>query len=243
MSKEKDQAALGRLIIIFAIMLAVTIICAGCKKKAVEPGPIERPSPEAVQTEPVTKPAQPQSASQTTSEPAKTDTKPTPAPVFRQEDAGAVSLNAIISSARTWAPSYKSWYGKPAPDFTLADLEGYEHKLSDYRGKNVLLVFWATWCPPCQREIPGLIELRKTVSEDNLAMLAISDEEPSKVKKFANEAKINYTVLLDPHTLPGPYNTINSIPCSFFINPEGKIKLATSGLISSGEIKAILQAP
>jgi peroxiredoxin len=243
MHKEKEQPALGRLIIIFAIMLAVMIICTGCKKKAVEPGHIERSSPEPVQSEPVAKPAQPESASQTTSEPAKTDIKPTPAPVFRQEDAGAVSLNDIISSARTWGPAYKSWYGKPAPDFTLADLAGKEHKLSDYRGKDVLLVFWATWCPPCRMEIPGLIELRKTVSENNLAILAISDEEANKVKKFADEAKINYTVLIDPHILPGPYNSINSIPCSFFINAEGKIKLATTGLISLGEIKAILQAP
>lgn len=92
-------------------------------------------------------------------------------------------------------------------------------------------------------EIPGLIELWKTVSQDKLAMLAISNEELDLVKKFVAEAKINYTVLTDPGTMPGPYNTINSIPCSFFINPEGKIKLATSGLISFGEIKAILQAP
>jgi len=62
------------------------------------------------------------------------------------------------------------------------------------------------------------------------------------VKKFVAEAKINYTVLSNRGSMPSPFNAINSIPCSFFIDPEAKIKLATSGLISLGEIKAILQA-
>ena len=134
------------------------------------------------------------------------------------------------------------WYGKPAPDFALNDLDGKEHKLSDYKGKKVLLVFWATWCPPCRKEIPDLIELRETASEDKLAMLAISNEKPDLVKSFVAQAKLNYTALLDQGTLPRPYNTINAIPSSFFIDTEGKIKLATSGLVSLSEIKAILQA-
>jgi len=89
---------------------------------------------------------------------------------------------------------------------------------------------------------PRLIELRKTTDQENLAMLAISDEDPALVKKFVAQQKINYTVLTDPGTLPGPFDTIRFIPCSFFIDPQGKIKLATSGLLSLGEIKAILQA-
>ncbi len=145
-------------------------------------------------------------------------------------------------------PAQSEPVSKPAPDFTLADLTGKEHKLSDYRGKNVLLVFWATWCQPCRREIPGLIELRKTVGEDNLAILAISDEKLDLVKKFVTDQKMNYTVLLDKGNMPKPFGvmriyTTTGIPGSFFINPEGKIKLATSGLISFGEIKAVLQAP
>jgi len=231
MSEQKKQCRLGRLIIIFAIMSAAMIIWTGCKKKAAEPTRTEQHQHEPAQSEPVT---------QTPSEPAEIDPQPAAG--------GKVSLNNIIRAARTWRPAYTHWYGKPAPDFTLADLAGKEHKLSDYRGKNVLLVFWATWCPPCRREIPGLIELRKTVGEDKLAMLAISNEELDLVKKFVAQAKINYTVLLDKGNMPKPFGVMRiyttiGIPCSFFINPEGKIKLATSGLISFGEIKAVLQAP
>ncbi len=153
-----------------------------------------------------------------------------------------VSLSDIIKAAKNWGPSYTPWYGREAPDFTLTDTNGKAHKLSDYRGRNVLLVFWATWCPPCLMEIPHLIELRKTAGEDYLVMLAISNEEPGLVKRFVAKAKINYTILIDQGTLPGPYNTITAIPSSFFIDPEGNIKLATAGLLSLKEIRAILEA-
>jgi len=155
---------------------------------------------------------------------------------------GKSGLDEVIKAARTWRPGYQNWYGKPAPDFALTDIAGKEHKLSDYKGKNVMIIFWATWCGPCLREIPDLIELRKAVGDDNLAMLAVSNEGLDLVKKFVAQAKINYTVLIDTGALPEPYNTIRAIPSSFFIDQQGKIKLATTGLLSLNEIKAILAA-
>ena len=77
-----------------------------------------------------------------------------------------MALDDVIKGAVTWRPIYTSWYGKPAIDFTLTDIKGKEHKLSDYRGKNVMFVFWATWCGPCLMEIPHLIALRNIISED-----------------------------------------------------------------------------
>ena len=91
-------------------------------------------------------------------------------------------------------------------------------------------------------EIPHLIELRNTVSKDNLAILAISNERPDVVKQFVAQAKMNYTILLDPGVLPTPYNSVRAIPSSFFIDSEGKIKLGSTGLVSLEEIKAILEA-
>lgn len=159
------------------------------------------------------------------------------------------SLKDIIRAAKTWGPAYTSWFGKKAPDFTLTDIDGKQHKLSDYHGKDVLINFWATWCGPCRMEVPHLIALRNEASEDKLAMLAISyksaypPETAEKVKKFAEQNKINYTVFsADAAAMPPPFGSVSSIPCCFFINSEGKIKLATEGLLSLGEIKAILQA-
>ena len=166
-----------------------------------------------------------------------------------KKPAVGTSLNEIISSRRGWDTTFKSWYGKMAPDFTLTDITGKQHKLSGYRGKDVMLIFWATWCPPCIREIPDLIELRNTTDEDKLAMLAISyisTRPPNTieiVKGFVERQKINYTVLsVNKSDVSAPYNQMSGIPCSFFIDPEGKIKLATLGLLSLGTIKAILQA-
>jgi peroxiredoxin len=159
------------------------------------------------------------------------------------------NLRDVIKSARTWGPAYTYSYGQRAPDFTLIDINGKQHKLSDYRGKDVLINFWATWCPPCMREIPHLIALRNTIGEDKLAMLAISyksvypPETTEKVKNFVKLNKINYTVFsTDAVAMPPLFSRVSGIPCSFFINPEGKIKLATEGLLSLDEIKAILEA-
>jgi cytochrome c-type biogenesis protein len=160
-----------------------------------------------------------------------------------------MSLNDVIRNRRYWDTAFTSWYGQMAPDFALTDITGKQHRLSDYRGKDVMLIFWATWCPPCIREIPDLIELRKTIGEDKLAMLAISyitttpPNTTEMVKSFVERQKLNYTVLsVNRSNVSEPYNQVSGFPSSFFIDPEGKIKLATLGLLSLDTIKAILQA-
>jgi thiol-disulfide isomerase/thioredoxin len=158
------------------------------------------------------------------------------------------SLNEIIRVATSWEPTFTEWYGKTAPDFTITDLNDKKLTLSEYKGKTVMLVFWATWCGPCIAEIPHLIELRKQFSEDKLVILGISyidpRNTPERIRKFvaANPA-INYPVTAtSPATIPRPYNLINGIPCSFFIDQQGKIKLATEGMIPLPQMKAIIEA-
>ncbi len=148
----------------------------------------------------------------------------------------------IVRLRRTWGPILTSWYGEDAPDFTLTDIEGKEHKLSDYRGKNVLLTFWATWCIPCLVEIPSLMSLRNLMGEDKLVILAISNEPPDRVKNFAAAHKLNYTVIShDTLQMGRPYNQTMGIPTSFFINPQGKIKIITEGTLPFDDIRAILK--
>jgi peroxiredoxin len=147
----------------------------------------------------------------------------------------------IVRLQRTWGPVLTSWYGEDAPDFVLTDIAGKKHKLSDYRGRNVLITFWATWCRPCLAEIPSLMALRSMIGEDKLAILAISKEPASRVKDFAAIRKINYTVFSYDTLLMGrPYNQTMSIPTSFFIDPQGKIKIITEGTLPFNDIRAIL---
>lgn len=141
----------------------------------------------------------------------------------------------------TASDSFSQWFGTDAPDFTVTDIDGNKHSISDYRGKNLIVIFWATWCPPCRAEIPHLIELRNQESQENLAMLAISSEDADKVRDFAKAQKLNYTVAtLGNSYLPRPFAEVRAIPTSFFIDPDGKIKTVAVQSLTLKQIKAIL---
>jgi peroxiredoxin len=236
MSKKNNQLSFRLVFVISIMTVAVTLVLPGCKKQPVEQARTEnnynKTAPSAPMVESPNKAAKP-----------KADIIASP------KASPKTSLSDVIRAARTWGPVYTSWFGQKAPDFTLTDINGKQHTLSDYRGKDVLIIFWATWCTPCIMEIPHLIALRNLIGEDKLAMLAVSyistfpPETTEKVKDFVEQSKINYTVFsTDAGTMPSPFSRISGIPCSFFIDSEGKIKLATEGLLSLGEIKAILQA-
>lgn len=152
------------------------------------------------------------------------------------------SIAQIISARRTWKPVWTNSYGQMAADLELKDIFGKTHKLSDYRGKNVIIIFWATWCAPCLTEIPYLIELRNRISEDELTMLAISNEGPTMLQRFAESKKLNYTVISSRGPFPAPFGGVEGIPAGFIIDKEGKIKLATEGLVSLTELVQILRA-
>jgi peroxiredoxin len=159
------------------------------------------------------------------------------------KNAKGKSQEHIAESQKTWDIAFTASFGKNAPDFSLDDIEGKTHKLSDYQGRNVMVVFWATWCPACNLEIPHLIELRKMLAEDKLAILAISNEEPERLKKFAELKGINYTVAsLGDNPLPEPFANVISIPTTFFIDPEGKVKFAAVGVVSLADAKVIMNA-
>jgi peroxiredoxin len=153
------------------------------------------------------------------------------------------TLDDVIRVRKYWDPAFQDWTGKQAPNFDLADMNGKDHKLSNYKGIKVMLIFWATWCGPCRQEMSGLIELRKSIPADKLAMLAISYEKGDTVRSFLAQNPVNYTVIATPQEIvPPPFSLVNGIPASFFIDKNGVIRLATEGLLLPKEIELILKA-
>ncbi len=113
--------------------------------------------------------------------------------------------------------------GKPAPDFKLKTLDGKEVSLSDYRGKVVLINFWATWCPPCREEMPLFKRVYERYKNKGFEILAVStDTSVDPVKKFVKEYRLDFPVLLDTDNISSLYG-IQGLPTSFLIDREGKI--------------------
>ena len=115
--------------------------------------------------------------------------------------------------------------GRPAPNFTLPDLEGRMVSLTDYRGKVVLLNIWATWCPPCVDEMPSMEKLYQALSNEDFEILAVSIDESGAqdVLPFMKKHKLSFPALTDPKgTLKGLYET-TGVPESFIIDQDGVI--------------------
>ncbi len=116
--------------------------------------------------------------------------------------------------------------GKPAPAFTLLDLNGKKISLSDFKGKVVIIDFWATWCPPCVKEIPHFIDLYKEYKDKGLAIVGISVDHQgiNVVKAFNKRYKINYPILMADSQVSRAYGNIRSIPTTFVIDPSGNFQ-------------------
>jgi peroxiredoxin len=108
-------------------------------------------------------------------------------------------------------------------NFTLTDLTGKTWTLRDLKGKVVLVNFWATWCPPCRKEMPDLDGLYKEFGDKGLVILAISDEERGTVESYLNEHKVNYPILLDPGRKVTDQFIVHGIPKTFVYNRAGHL--------------------
>lgn len=158
-----------------------------------------------------------------------------------REAAKRVAMQNIIDDRRGWNPVGMNWIGKDAEDFSFRAINDEKiRKLSDYRGKDVILVFWATWCPPCRAEIPHLKQIRKDIGPDKLEIIAISSENTDLIKRFVKANDINYTTTSVQYQLPAPFSYVESLPTTFYVNEQGNIELIVVGVVSAETAKAIL---
>lgn len=159
----------------------------------------------------------------------------------------AVAIGVII---RRWAPAPKSGASLPvesklAPDFSLTDLEGRKLNLADYKGKVVLLDFWATWCGPCRTEIPHFVEMQNKYGPEGFQVIGISmDDDAKPVREFYQQYKLNYPAAVGDDKLAERYGGVLGLPVNFILDREGRIHArhlgATDVSVFDREVKDLL---
>jgi peroxiredoxin len=125
-------------------------------------------------------------------------------------------------------------------NFTLTDLQGKSWTLKDLRGKVVVVNFWATWCPPCRKEMPDLDALYQQHKDQGFIILAISDEEIAKVQPFIEQRKISYPILLDPGRKVNDLFEVQGIPKSFVYDRDGKLVAQSIDMRTRSQFLAML---
>jgi peroxiredoxin len=129
-----------------------------------------------------------------------------------------------------------------APAFSLTDLDGRPIVLNSYRGKVVLLNFWATWCEPCRKEIPRFIQFQDSYGPRGLQVLGISMDDDSKpVRQFRNQYRVNYPVAMGDAKLAETYGGVLGLPISFVIDPEGRIVAKHIGAVDLTKVETEIQ--
>ena len=130
---------------------------------------------------------------------------------------------------------------RPAPDFTLPDLEGKTHSLASLRGKTVVIDFWATWCPPCEFQIPVLNKIHEKHASRGVVVLGVSVDVDGKevVAPYAAQHQVQYTILLGSEEVARDFGA-PGFPALIVVDPDGRIHSTHVGLIEEAELEKIL---
>jgi len=141
------------------------------------------------------------------------------------------------------AQELKPWAGGATPPLELSDIQGVRHTLADYRGKVVLVNFWATWCVPCRDEMPSIERLRASLEGRPFAVLAVNLAEPeSRIRTFLEKVPVRFTVLIDRDTKTAKAWQARLLPATYIIGPDGAIRYRHLGELdwSKPEVRAAI---
>ncbi len=139
-------------------------------------------------------------------------------------------LSLVCFTAPARAAQLTPWTGDAPPELSLKDLSGTQHDLAQYRGKVVLLNFWATWCEPCRAEMPSMERLRKRYADAPFVVLAVNVDEPEqRIRAFLKRVPLGFTVLADPGMRVTRAWNARVLPASFLIGRDGRIRYSARG--------------
>ena len=151
----------------------------------------------------------------------------------------AIMLYFGYHQARRGATSARLTQATVAPDFSLESLDGKSIRLSDLRGKAVLLNFWATWCGPCKIEMPWFVDLQNQYGSQGLQIVGVAMDDGSKedIAKFAKDMGVNYPIVIGKESVADQYGGVDALPQTFLIARDGKIADKIVGLRGKSEIE------
>ena len=163
--------------------------------------------------------------------------------ISKQQD-NAQLLDTLKSANLTKSLIYPELYGKPAGNFILQTLNDGTWNLNDHKGKDIMVVIFATWCGPCMSEVPDLIKLRENLSEDEFELIAISvSSNTEDVANFIKNKQVNYPVATNStNKIKFPFSDVQYLPTTFFIDKDGNYKLAIQSIIHYEEMFEIVTA-
>jgi thiol-disulfide isomerase/thioredoxin len=127
-------------------------------------------------------------------------------------------------------PALAPWSGEPAPPLVLKDLQGASHDLTRFRGKVVLVNFWATWCEPCRHEMPSIQRLRDRLATKPFAVLAVNVDEPdARVRNYVSQSKLDLPVVMDPNKTVTRAWGVRVLPTTIIVGPDGRFRYRLVG--------------
>jgi len=146
-----------------------------------------------------------------------------------------IVLRVIVFAAMVMVFSSASVLGQgtAAPQFALRDVNGSTVRLRAYRGKVVLINFWATWCPPCRAEMPDLVRLQREYARHGLQIIGIAypPETKTRVRRFARSLKVNYPIILGTRQIRARFSSEETLPLTVVIDRDGKVNEIISGIL------------
>lgn len=146
--------------------------------------------------------------------------------------AAALAVSATAGFTAAWAAggTMKPWSGGATPPLVLRDVDGKEHRLADYKGKVVVLNFWATWCDPCREEMPSMQRLQEKLAGRPFAILAVDyGEGAPRIRDFLKRVPVHFTVLLDRDTSAATAWKVKVLPTTLVIDAEQRVRFVAVG--------------